>query len=344
MRVPFALNVQFSKTDMKTVVGRLEAHLMKIMNIVDDDDIPYRARLKVKQRAETYMRKHNANSGINHLKPELQVRIQSMSGGVKLAGPRTEHDADVIAARLVDELPWMIPVIDIIWQDMRESANEGRGLAFRPILMSGPPGIGKTHLASVLANLCNTPAVTVDAGQGSEGFRLAGVDRTWSTASPGRVVDTILNTGIGNPVIFVDEIDKAGISGIESNSGAITSIYNALLGLLEPVSAQRWECPFFGVRFDMSHVSYLLAANDPRRIPEPLLTRLHHVKLGHMKHQDLLYIAKRFCEQGNHDFSIVDDIDKVISLYPVGHKSLNLRTTMRMLKDIVQLTKAPVFH
>lgn len=238
----------------------------------------------------------------------------------------------------------MIPVVDIIWQDMRESARGGRGLAFRPILMSGPPGIGKTHLASLLSTLCNTPSVTIDAGQGSEGFRLAGVDRTWSTASPGRVVNTILNTGIGNPVIFVDEIDKAGIGGVESNSGAITSIFSALLGLLEPVSAQRWECPYFGVRFDMSHVNYLLAANDPKRIPEPLLTRLHHVKIGHMKHQDLLYIAKRFCEQGNHDLSIVDDVDKMISLYPVGHPSLNLRTTMRMLKDIVQLTKAPVFH
>lgn len=89
MRVPFALDVQFNKTDMKTVAGRLEAHLMKIKNILDDCDIPYRARLKVKQRAETYMRKHNANSGINHLKPELQVRIQSMSSGVKLAGPKT---------------------------------------------------------------------------------------------------------------------------------------------------------------------------------------------------------------------------------------------------------------
>ena len=149
-----------------------------------------------------------------------------------------------------------------VWQSLAAHIRAGgRGLRFPPVILDGPPGVGKTHFARRLAAHAGTTCRVIDAGAASAAFRIAGVERGWSTEAPGIPVQEMLATGITNPVIVVDEIDKAAEAEF-SGSGFRTSLVAALLGLLEPDSAKGWECLCFRLTFDMSRICWVLTSND----------------------------------------------------------------------------------
>ncbi len=66
----------------------------------------------------------------------------------------------------------------------------------------------------------------------------------------------------------VDEVEKAGWA--YSSNGARLVLAEALLPLMEPMSAREWNCPFFQVPFDMSWITWVMAANSLRGLPGPL--------------------------------------------------------------------------
>ena len=227
---------------------------------------------RIVRRARRIVSARGLANRLASLKEADRKLIESRLSGVTLGGPRTEHQADELAAALYDEAPWLGAAIEHIWLGARQSAREGLGLHFAPIFLDGPPASGKSHLGRRVADLAQVPFVDVDLGKGGEAFRLAGTSRGWGTAVPGRPVEEILATGVANPVILVDETDKAGVA--HGTDGYRTSALNALLGLIEPGSAQRWECVYYRIVFDLSRVNWLCTSNSVRLLPEPLLSRL----------------------------------------------------------------------
>ncbi|MDE0304202.1 MAG: AAA family ATPase [Albidovulum sp.] len=163
-------------------------------------------------------------------------------------------EGETLAASLHESRPWMAEASNLVWKDVTTHIGEGgAGLRFRPFILDGPPGIGKTAFARGLAR---------EAGQGSAAFRVAGVEWGWSTSAPGVPLEAIVRSRTANPAILVDEIDKAG-RGWSGNSAA-ADLTSALLGLLEPETARSWECCHTRLRFDMSRVCWILASNDAR--------------------------------------------------------------------------------
>lgn len=94
---------------------------------------------------------------------------------------------------------------------------------------------------------------------------------------PGRPVELILARRIANPVIIVDEVCKAGHA--TSTTGSRHGFADALLSLIEPATAAAWECPFFRLPFDLSHVLWVMTANDGRSVPAPLRSRCPVINL-----------------------------------------------------------------
>jgi ATP-dependent Lon protease len=136
------------------------------------------------------------------------------------------------------------------------------------MLLLGDPGIGKTHFARRLSKLLGTGYNFIGMSSLTAGWILSGASAQWKNAKPGKVFDALVNGDYANPVIVVDEIDKA--SG-DSQYDPLGSLYT----LLEHDTACDFVDEFAEVPIDASEVVWIATANDARGIPEPILNRMN---------------------------------------------------------------------
>ena len=138
--------------------------------------------------------------------------------------------------------------------------------SIQPILLIGPPGIGKTHIAHSLSRLINGYPSTINMSSMTHGFVLSGTDRKWGQSAPGAVFKAMLDSGPEQmPVIILDEIDKTD----SRLSNTLAPLYH----LLDPVMAPRFVDEFLGFSIDTSTITWIATANEKHDIPEPLLDR-----------------------------------------------------------------------
>ncbi len=170
---------------------------------------------------------------------------------------------------LYERFPHFTPVLNYVAGSLALAAcgQEGRPVRVSPLLLRGAPGTGKTYFAQELARVLGTHFVERDLSVTSEAFVIAGMDSGWKNSKPGVVFDALVNGKTGNPVICLNEVDKARESGSHSSPLA------ALHALLEPASAEHFADEFVPVLLDASQVVWVLTANEGF-IPEPILSRL----------------------------------------------------------------------
>ena len=236
-------------------------------DLVDDVD-----RRKIKTRAMRYLERLHSSTGMYHLAEENRVRLIPLKGGLPVAHISTEHEADEIAAALHQEMPWMAPATEAVWHGLRASAREGLlGLRFDPLILVGPPGIGKSYWARRVAHHLAVPTTLIDATGEPSTFALAGAQRGWSSATPGKLMQTVLKERHGGPLVIIDEVEKSG--DVQSSKGTRHALTDALLPLLERMTAENWQCPFFQIKCDMSWVNWVMTANSRQGLPDPLQSR-----------------------------------------------------------------------
>ena len=186
----------------------------------------------------------------------------------------------------------MAPATEVIWRAMRRSVRDGApGLRIPPLLLDSPPGIGKSYWSRRLGALLATSTTVIEATGENASFGIVGSQRGWGGSHPGRLIETVLQSRIANPVMVVDEVEKAGRA--TSTNGHAFGLAEALPPLLEPLTAQRWSCPYYQVKFDMSWVIWVLTSNDFRLLPEPLLSRCPPIRLCHLTLAELLAFVRR---------------------------------------------------
>src|SRR6201996_9614871 len=169
---------------------------------------------------------------------------------------------------LIDALPnFSVPLDDIRKQVALCLETEDR-LELMPILLLGDPGIGKTHFAKQLARLLGTAYQYVAMSSLTAGWILSGASSQWKNAKPGKVFDALVNGSYANPVITVDEIDKA-------TGDAQYDPLGALYALLEHDTAQTFTDEFAEIPINAGNVVWIATANDARSIPEPLMNRMN---------------------------------------------------------------------
>jgi ATP-dependent Lon protease len=168
---------------------------------------------------------------------------------------------------LFEELPNFREVLEDIRKHLALCVDSNDSIEMPPMLLLGDPGIGKTHFARKISQLLGTGFGFVPMSSLTAGWVLSGASSQWKNAKPGKVFDTFVNGDYANPVIVVDEIDKASGDGQYDPLGA-------LYELLESQTATRFVDEFVELPIDASGAVWLATANDPSRIPEPLLDRL----------------------------------------------------------------------
>ena len=136
-------------------------------------------------------------------------------------------------------------------------------------IFTGAAGTGKTTLALQIAKALGRKAARVSLGGVGDDAVLRGHGRTYLGSKPGRIMNAIMKTGVSNPVIVLDEIDKMNTSG---------SADSVLLEILDPAQNVGFTDSYFNFAYDLSNVIFIATANYPEQIDEPIIDRMETIE------------------------------------------------------------------
>jgi len=230
----------------------------------------------------------------------LYEKMKQRGGGrflIRPSGPDMIDD-------LYDSCPNFGDVIDDLKKYIALSVAGNEPMSFTPILLLGEPGIGKTHFARELAAKLGTGHEFVSMSSLTAGWILSGASAQWNNARPGKVAHTLVHGDFANPIVVLDEVDKAGGDARYDPMGALYS-------LLEKDTARAFKDEYIDIDIDASHILWVTTANDERSIPDPILNRMNVYEVPRPDHDASISIAHALYAEiiGEHDWGFSDEIE-----------------------------------
>ncbi len=252
----------------------------------------YRERMKNKALPEHVSKK--LSSAINrldlmpaasHEAPSLRSYIECM-----LDLPWTEESADCpdikTAKRILDRDHYGLKAVK---QRITEHIAVGKytgNLNGQILCLVGPPGVGKTSIASSIAEAVGRNFVRMSLGGIDDESEIRGHRRTYIGAMPGRIITAMRQAGTINPVILFDEIDKLS-KGVHGDPTA------AMLEVLDSAQNFAFRDHFLEIPYDLSKVMFITTANNKDTIPAPLLDRMEIIEVpGYLEYEKVQIASK----------------------------------------------------
>lgn len=237
----------------------------------------------------------SVDSDVHKRNAQLFAQL-SPKGALRRVGLARSID-DVLA--LENSHPHFSEVIQFVADRIAMQKASRRPVRLPPMMLFGPPGVGKTHFCEALASVLNVPVRRHPMDQAETSSALLGSDQSWSNSRYGLVFELLALGDHANPVVILDELDKAGRTS--SSSGGLTSPTAVLHSLLEPVSALRVRDISVDIELDASLITWIATANYPWLIAPTLRSRMKEFLIRMPTAEQALLVATSVVTQAMKD-------------------------------------------
>jgi ATP-dependent Lon protease len=245
----------------------------------------------------------------------------------ELCNPVLRNDFENAFQSLRESHAHFREVIDFVYATLTGMRHQVRRL--QPILLLGPPGVGKSCFTHDLAKAIHAVCLVLQMDAAVTRMSLVGSDRRYSNSAAGELFNLICLGDQANPVILLDELDKA-IQGGRDN--ALTPLH----GILEPVTAKSFCDISTQISFDTSMVSWIATANDANRIPPTLRSRF----------REFIILPPQGAQAIAVSLSVIHKV--LVETAPAGFedvaRSIAVKLAHLTAREVYQLTERAVAH
>lgn len=206
---------------------------------------------------------------------------------------------------LAKEMPHFAGIVEAVRNQLLLAKAARKPARLRPMLLVGPPGLGKSHFAERFAAALAVPVHRLAMDTVQTTSALSGGDSHWSNSQVGLVFQALALGPAANPVIVLDEIDKSSVHGGHDPLAP-------LHGLLEPLTAKHFADRSLPLPLDARHVVWIATANDVEGLNLPLRSRfaVHHIAPPDA--QQALHLARAIARGLLDDLGLRLDISEAV--------------------------------
>lgn len=227
----------------------------------------------------------------------LRRMLQNGEGGRwRRLAHATPEAVDAVAG-LGRRAPHLHEATDLVLRRLTTSLAVGVPFVLPPLVLLGPPGLGKTWYLAHLAAVLGLPFRLYPFALSTLGEGLSGSHPSWRASAPGLVARTLLMESIANPLVLVDELDKPPHP---AHSGG--DPYRPFYAALEPSCSRAWVDEHLGVPFDAGRVSWVASANDLGAVPAPIVDRLTVIAVPAMRLEERVAVVESIYAEANAAF------------------------------------------